>query len=51
MYSINLEGYTRRFTYIYEVVEDVIKSGIDPDVYLTWNNRVLKQKVLDYIVG
>lgn len=51
MYSINLKGYTRSFTYIYQVVDDVIKQGIDPDVYLTWKGRVMKNKISDYIVA
>ena len=49
MYSLKCSYYTKQFSSIDELVNDVIVSGMDPNYEITFNGEGMDEEVIDYI--
>jgi hypothetical protein len=49
MYSLDCEYYDKMFGYVYELVDDVISSGMDPNYEITKNGSGTGEMVIDLI--
>jgi hypothetical protein len=49
MYSLDCSYYNKKFETLYEVVDDVISSGMDPNYEITYNGEVIGEQVIDFI--
>jgi hypothetical protein len=49
MYSLNCNYYTKQFTTLSELVNDITVSGMDPNYEITKNGKGIKENAIDYI--
>ena len=49
MYSLKCSYYTKQFSSIDELVNDVIISGMDPNYEVTFNGKGIGEEVINYI--
>ena len=49
MYSLNCSYYNKSFKSIYELIEDIMISGMDPDYEITRDGKSIGEKAIDYI--
>ena len=49
MYSLKCSYYTKEFSSIDELVNDVIESGMDPNYEVTFNGKGIGEEVINYI--
>lgn len=49
MYSLNCDYYTREFSTIDELINDVISSGMDPNYEITYNGVSTGEPAIDLI--
>jgi hypothetical protein len=49
MYSIKCPYYKKKFNTINELVEDIIKCGMDPNYEITKDNKKTGDNVIDFI--
>lgn len=49
MYSLKCSYYTKQFSSIDELVNDVIVSGMDPNYEITFNGEGMDEEIIDYI--
>ena len=49
MFSLKCSYYTKQFSSINELVNDVITSGMDPNYLITFNGESIGEEVIDYI--
>lgn len=49
MYSLDCDYYTKEFSTINELVEDVIKSGMDPNYEITRDGKKTGENVIELI--
>ena len=49
MYSLNCDYYTREFSTIDELINDVISSGMDPNYEITYNGVSTGELAIDLI--
>ncbi len=50
MYSLNCKYYDREFETVDELVDDVIRSGMDPNYEITYNGLGKGEYVIDLLV-
>ena len=49
MFSLKCSYYTKQFSSIKELVNDVIISGMDPNYLITFDGESIGEEVIDYI--
>ena len=49
MFSLKCSYYTKQFSSIDELVNDVINSGMDPNYLITFDGESIGEEVIDYI--
>lgn len=49
MYSLDCSYYTKTFSTIDELLQDIISSGMDPNYYITYNNKSIGEQAIDLI--
>ena len=49
MYSLKCSYYTKQFSLIDELVNDVIESGMDPNYEVTFNGEGMGEEIINYI--
>jgi hypothetical protein len=49
MYSLNCDYYTKEFSTIDELIEDVMLSGMDPNYEITRNGKGTGEEAIDLI--
>jgi hypothetical protein len=49
MFSLKCSYYTKQFSSINELVNDVITSGMDPNYLITFDGESIGEEVIDYI--
>lgn len=49
MYSLNCDYYTKEFTSINELMDDIISSGMDPNYEITLNGKGVGEEAIDLI--
>lgn len=49
MYSLDCNYYDEEFTFIMDLVDDVVNSGMDPNYEITFNGEPTGEKVIDLI--
>ena len=49
MYSLDCNYYTREFSTIEELINDVIVSGMDPNYEITFNGNPIGERAIDLI--
>ena len=49
MFSLKCSYYTKQFSSINELVNDVIVSGMDPNYLITFDGESIGEEVIDYI--
>lgn len=49
MYSLACEYYSKEFTNIGDLINDVLASGMDPNYYITKNGVNIGEMVIDLI--
>ena len=49
MYSLKCSYYTREFKSIDELINDIIKSGMDPNYEITRNGKGTGERAIDLI--
>ena len=49
MYSLKCSYYTKEFKSIDELINDVIKSGMDPNYEITRNGKSIGERAIDLI--
>ena len=50
MYSLKCSYYDKKFNSINELVEDVMRSGMDPSYEITKNGKGIGEEAVDVIV-
>ena len=50
MYSLKCSYYDKKFNSINELVEDVMRSGMDPSYEITKNGKGIGEEAVDFIV-
>jgi hypothetical protein len=50
MYSLDCSYYTKSFTTLNELIDDVTISGMDPNYEVTRNGKGIGENAIDYIV-
>jgi hypothetical protein len=50
MYSLNCSYYTKSFTTLNELIDDVTISGMDPNYEITRDGKGIGENAIDYIV-
>jgi|TARA_R100001015_G_C4568831_1_gene127228 hypothetical protein len=51
MYSLDCNYYKREFSNIYDLVDDVMISGMDPNYEITFNGEPTGEMAVDLIVA
>lgn len=51
MFTLQCESYPRVFDYLYQLLDDVIKSGQDPNYEVLYNGQPTGVKIIDLIKG
>lgn len=49
MYSLNCDYYTKEFSTLDALIDDVIQSGMDPNYEITKNGRGIGEEAIDLI--
>lgn len=49
MYSLNCSYYTKQFSTLNELINDITISGMDPNYEITRNGKGIGEKAIDYI--
>ena len=49
MYSLDCSYYTKSFTTLNELIDDVTISGMDPNYEVTFNGEGMGENAIDYI--
>ncbi len=49
-YSLNCSYYTKSFSNVNDLINDIISSGQDPNYEITWNGVSTMEMASDYIV-
>jgi len=49
MYSLNCDYYTKEFTSINELMDDIISSGMDPSYEITLSGKGTGEEAIDLI--
>ena len=49
MYSLDCDYYPREFETIYELIEDVMSSGMDPNYEITKDGSLIGEEAIDFI--
>jgi hypothetical protein len=49
MYSLKCGYYTREFTTLDELIDDIITSGMDPNHEVTRDGKGIGEKAIDFI--
>jgi len=49
VYGLKCSYYTKTFNSIMELVDDVVASGMDPNVKITCNGKVTNERPIDLI--
>jgi hypothetical protein len=49
MYSLDCNYYTKKFSSISELIEDVINSGMDPSYEVTKDGEGIGENAIDFI--
>ena len=49
MYSLKCSYYTKQFSSIDELINDVITSGMDPNYEVTFNGEGIGEEIIDHI--
>jgi len=49
MYSLNCSYYTKQFSTLNELVNDIMISGMDPNYEITRNGKGIGEEAIDYI--
>lgn len=50
MYSLNCSYYTKEFTTIDELIEDILSSGMDPNYEITRDGKLTGESAFDLMV-
>jgi hypothetical protein len=50
MYSLNCSYYTKSFTTLNELIDDVTISGMDPNYEITRDGKGIGENAVDYLV-
>ena len=50
MYSLDCLYYTKEFTTIEDLLQDIIYSGMDPNYEITWNGEPTKEFAVDLLI-
>jgi hypothetical protein len=50
MYSLDCSYYTKSFTTLNELIDDVTISGMDPNYEITRDGKGIGENAIDYIV-
>jgi hypothetical protein len=48
-YSLKCSYYTKQFSTLNELLEDIVQSGMDPDYYITKGGKSIGEKAIDLI--
>ena len=49
MYSLDCSYYTKTFSTLDQLINDVVTSGMDPNYEITQNGKRIGELVIDYI--
>lgn len=49
MYGLNCNYYTKTFPTIWDLVDDIIQSGMDPNYQITFNGKPTGEMAIDLI--
>ena len=49
MYSLNCNYYNKSFQSIYELIEDIMESGMDPDYEITYDSKGIGELAIDFL--
>ena len=49
MYSLDCSYYTKEFTTLDELINDVMVSGTDPNYEITYNGKTTGEQIIDLI--
>jgi hypothetical protein len=49
MYSLNCSYYTKQFSTLNELINDITISGMDPNYEITRNGKGIGEEAIDYI--
>ena len=49
MYSLDCPYYTRQFSTIDDLINDIIMSGMDPDYEITLNGKSIGQMAIEFM--
>jgi hypothetical protein len=50
MYSLDCSYYTKEFSSIEDLLQDIISSGMDPNYEITWNGSSTKESAADLLI-
>lgn len=50
MYSLDCSYYTKEFSTIEDLLQDIISSGMDPNYEITWNGSSTKEFAADLLI-
>lgn len=50
MYSLNCPYYSKSFSTVEELINDLLLSGMDTDYFITRDGKVMKEKAIDLII-
>ena len=51
MYSLDCSYYSKSFSDVNDLVNDIISSGMDPNYEITWNGIPTTEMASDFIVA
>ena len=51
MYSLDCSYYTKSFSDVNDLINDIISSGMDPNYEITWNGIPTSEMASDFIVA
>ena len=49
MYRLKCSFYNRQFSTLEELIEDIVSSGMDPDYFVTKNDKSTGEKAIVYV--
>jgi hypothetical protein len=49
MYSLDCSYYTKSFTTLNELINDIAMSGMDPNYEVTFNGEGIGEKAIDFL--
>lgn len=49
MFTLDCQYYKKTFQYLYQLLEDIIKTGMDPNYEVIYNGKATGTKAIDLI--